>query len=156
MPGAPPLGGADGPDHPFRTPPLADGSSGASGRGDVDRWPVDEKSDVGCSAGAGTRCRPGVLPGEHGVENGVLGLADRGVREVDGPGGVGLRVFRLVLGSFGVALSLALIGPLANLGEVVLPGALNAFTPRPRLLGCRGGLAASEVRYLIARWPVPR
>jgi hypothetical protein len=30
-----------------------------------------------------------VLPGEDGVEHGVLGLLDRGVREVDGERGVG-------------------------------------------------------------------
>lgn len=104
---------------------------------------------MGCPAAGSPCCGLGVLPGEHGVENGVLGLPDRGVGEVDGPGGVVLRILRVGLGLLSVALSLPLVGPLANLGEVFLPRALNAFAPRPRLLGGRSRLAASEVRYLL-------
>src|SRR5262245_56246039 len=76
----------------------------------------------------------GLLACEDRVQHGCLGLLDRGVGEVDGETGVRLGQLRSVLGLDEVVVALPLVGVLAHLRHVVVPGPLLVVPPGRELV----------------------
>jgi hypothetical protein len=85
----------------------------------------------------GGRCqRVRIYPGEHSVEDRVLGLLDRSGGEVDRVDCVGLRPCGVGVGDIGVDLRLSGIDMLANALDVLVPIALELM---PAIIGVAGG-----------------
>ena len=79
----------------------------------------------------------GIHARESGVENGVLGLFQRGIRKGDRVIGVRLVVLGANLEALGVEIGLLLGGVLAHPSDVALPVLLQVG---PALLGAHGGV----------------
>src|SRR4030095_1055975 len=80
---------------------------------------------LGPSALSGDGSLVGLGAGEDRVEDGVLGLLDRGVGVVDRKLGVGLSPFRVVFGVRRLEIGLPLVDVPAGLGKVGVPGFLD-------------------------------
>src|SRR4051794_30576108 len=95
-------------------------------------------------ASTGGRRLIGLEPRQAGIEHGVLGLLDRGVREVDRGRGVILRALGAALGVLDVLVGLCVFDVPADLGDVPGPVLLNV-SPRARRLRLRAGGAGLEL-----------
>src|SRR3954454_23597601 len=101
------------------------------------------------SGGDSAGCLVGVVPREDGVEDGVLGLLDRGVGEVDGVLGVRLGVLGVGLRTVRGVLRLARVDPLAGPGQVLVPGALDVVGLRVGAIAGACRIGAELVRRLL-------
>src|SRR3954451_11481947 len=101
------------------------------------------------SGGDGPGRLVGVVSCKDGLEDGVLGLLDRRVGEVDGIGGVRLGVLGVGLRAIRGVPRLARVAPLARPREVVVPGALDIVGPRVGPVGGGRRPGAELVRGLL-------